>query len=173
MEPCAFHPEHAAVEYCEVCEQPLCGLCLWYTASGHRLCRAHARDRAEAGEQVLPPQTYHEAIESSLVRSQIGSAGEPGTYRGNNTDLSGLVAAVMGLTTLLSCMGGVYCLPVVVLLLGASAFVNANQAVDAQRTRRLAAVGVGIVAFMFLLVFAFILLYIAFIVFLVIAGSRP
>jgi hypothetical protein len=173
MEACAFHPDHAAVEYCEVCEQPLCGLCLWYTADGHRLCRAHARERSEAGEQVLPPQTYHEAIEPSLVRSPAGSGDEPGIYRGNRTDLSALVAAVAGVITLLSCMGGVYCLPLAVLLLGGSAYLNAGQAVDALRTRRLAAIAIGIVAFMLLLVFAFVFLYVAFFVILVVAGSGP
>ena len=173
MERCAFHPEHAAVEYCELCQQPLCGLCLWYTADGRRLCRVHAGDKAEAGEQVLSPQTYHEAIEPSLVRTSPGAEEQPGIYHGNNSDLTALIAAVMGATTLLSCLGGVYCLPVAVLLLGASAYLNANQAVDARRTRRLAAVGVGVVAFMLLLVFGFFFFYLAFFVFLAVAGSGP
>ena len=174
MDACTFHPEHAAAEYCEVCAEPLCGLCLWYTSAGHRLCRRHAREQAEAGQQVLPPQTYHEAIEPSLLSDQPDGGEDPaGIYQGNSIDLSGLLAAVVGLTTLFSCFGGVYCLPLFVLLLGGAAYFNASTAVDAKRTRRLALIGLAVVALMGVVMLAFILFYVALVVFLMATGSGP
>jgi uncharacterized membrane protein YidH (DUF202 family) len=174
MEVCAFHPEHAAVESCEVCNKPLCGLCLWYTAEGHRLCEVHARARQNAGEQVLPPHTYREAIPNSLWQAPEAAA-ESGrrVYRGNETDLGALLAAVAALTTVFSCMGGAYCLPLFIVLLGAATYINADQALDPKRTRLLAGLGVGAVALMLLVTFAFFAFYLLIVFVAIFAGGGP
>jgi hypothetical protein len=64
--------------------------------------------------------------------------------------------------TLFSCFGGAYCLPFIADLMGVAAYANAGAAVNPERTRLFASVGIGISAFIFLLFFAFIALYIAF-----------
>ena len=164
MENCVFHPEHAAIEPCEICQKPLCGLCLWYTADGHRLCEAHARQREAQGERVLPPHAYEEALAPSLRRSaaSVGSADAPGVYRGNSNDVGALVAATVALSFLFSCAGGAYCLPVAIFLLGLAVFLNADQAIDPRRTKLLAGIGMGIVGLMIVALFAFFVLYLAF-----------
>ncbi len=177
---CVYHPQNAAVEQCEVCAKPLCGLCLWYTEDGHRLCAIHAQERAVAGEKVLPPHTYQEAFAAGVVRNRESagaaddrpaSAGTPTVYKGNNNDLLSLVAVVLGVATLASCFGGVYCLPFVGLALAAIAYYNAGQSVDPPRTRRLAAIGLGTSAAILLLVVAFVLLYIFLIIFAILASN--
>lgn len=175
MDACTFHPDNAAVEPCEVCGRPLCGLCLWYTTDGHRLCEAHARERLADGAQVLPPETYQEAIDHSLRRTPAGddallSANGEKIYRGNSIDLNALIAAGLGLVTLASCCGGAYCLPIAGLVLGILAYTNADRSLDARRTRNLAAVGMGVAAFMLLTVLAAIGFYMAGILILVLTG---
>jgi hypothetical protein len=139
MEHCVFHPNRAAVEHCEVCKRALCGHCLWYTEDGHRLCEIHAQEREAGGETVLPPETYAEAINTQLVARQSDEKPRPRRsqddkeeipYKGNSQDLTALLAAVMSVTVLLSCMGGAYCLPIAAFLLGIVGFANAAKAVD-------------------------------------------
>lgn len=174
MESCSFHPEHQAVEFCEVCRRPLCGLCLWYTTDGHRLCQEHAQARREAGEQVLPPQTYQEAIQPTLMERPAEKSGQLPEYRGNNYDLGALLAALIGVMILASCSGGLYCMPIVALLLGVLAYQNANKAVDPRRTRLFAGVGLGVVGLMFLALVSFITLYIViFAVAMTLSAGRP
>jgi hypothetical protein len=159
MEHCVFHPTHTAVEHCEVCSRALCGHCLWYGEDGRRLCATHAREAETAGQRILPPETYAEAINSSLVARKAPAAGPQAfnvPYRGNNYDLNALLAAVMALTTLVSCMGGIYCLPLLAAVIGGVAYSNAASAVDPNRTRVLAGVSLGIGGFMLFAIFAYI-----------------
>ncbi|MFZ0545933.1 MAG: hypothetical protein WAM60_10875 [Candidatus Promineifilaceae bacterium] len=174
MEHCVFHPNRAAVEHCEVCNRALCGHCLWYTEDGHRLCEIHAQEREAAGETVLPPETYAEAINTQLVaRQSPEKPRQPKSstdkddipYKGNSQDLMALLAAVMAGTVLFSCFGGLYCLPIVAFLLGIVGFLNASKAVDPQRTRLLSSVSLGVGGLMLmgiLAYFAFFFMFIAF-----------
>jgi hypothetical protein len=158
MEYCANHPDIAAVEHCEICGRPLCGHCLWYEEDGRRLCENHAMEVKAAGGKVLPPETYAEAIDPGLVRRPAGATAEavmPGQklYQGNSQDLGALIAAVVALTTLASCAGGAYCLPIFALILGVAMYSNASAAQDPRRTRNLAGIGIGVGAlFLFLIV---------------------
>ena len=174
-ESCSFHSEHQAVEFCEECRRPLCGLCLWYTGDGHRLCEEHARLRREAGEQVLPPQTYQEAIGPTLREQPAEKSSQSSPlYRGNNYDLSALVTALIGFMILASCSGGIYCMPVAALALGLLAYSNADKAVDPGRTRLLAGVGLGVVGLMVFAIISFITLYvILFAVVMTLSAGRP
>lgn len=181
MEQCVFHPRLAAIEHCETCNRALCGQCLWYTEDGHRLCKFHAEELREQGIPVLPPETYAEAINSSLVArpqpangpEESGSGQQQAPYRGNNQDLTALLAAGIGAITLFSCMGGVYCLPILAVLLGVAAYINAGQAVDPRRTRILSAVGIGISGLMLFMVVAYFLVIFGFVAFGFFASSGP
>lgn len=149
MEHCANHPDLAAIEHCEICRRPLCGHCLWYEEDGRRLCENHAIEIKAAGGRVLPPETYAEAIDPSLVRRAVAGTAEavpPGQkiYQGNSQDLGALVAAVVALTTLASCAGGAYCLPLFALILGVAMYSNASAAQDPRRTRTLAGISIGV-----------------------------
>ena len=176
MDYCTHHQDHVAVENCEVCQSPLCALCLWYGVDGRRLCELHAAELQDAGQEVYPPAHYAEAIQNSLkVRSQQTDAtGEDNkTYKGNSQDVTGLISAVLALTALFSCCGGIYCLPIVALALGAIAYANAGHAVDPARTRRLAGIGLGAGALMVLTVFACIALYAALLGLAVLSNPSP
>lgn len=174
MDACTNHPELDAIESCEVCRQPLCGLCLWYTADGHRLCEQHARERELAGEVVLSPETYQEALPNSLrprqVNHAVGEVDDKGIYKGNNYDLTALIAAIIALVTLGSCFGGFYCLPVVGMIIGLIAFMNADQAVDRQRTRNLSLIGVAVMGVFIFACLALVFLYVAAVGLAVVAG---
>ncbi len=155
---CVNHPDLPAIEQCEVCGDPLCGLCLWYTADGHRLCETHAAERELAGETVLPPETYREALANSLRRKERPPPGEEAgekVYKGNSYDLAALIATVLGITTLASCFGGAYCLPVIGVALGVVAYLNADKSLDGNRTRKLSIAGVAFSGFLILVILAF------------------
>jgi len=177
---CSIHTDRAAVEFCEVCDRPLCGHCLWYSGDGRRLCEDHARMMANQGIAVEPPATYAEAILEDPVLER-GSRPEPTSgitaagsiYRGNSQDLSALLAAIFGIVTIFSCMGGIYCLPLVGVVLGLLAFSNAKQAVEPKRTRILAGVGIGIGGFLLIIVALYALLFVGLILIALLAGSGP
>jgi hypothetical protein len=181
MENCVFHPNRAAVEHCEVCNRALCGRCLWYTEDGHRLCEIHAKEREAGGETIQHPDTYAEAISNQLVARPSGEKGngQPGDdekdnkipYKGNSQDLTALIAAVMSLTVLFSCMGGAYCLPIAALLLGIIGYANASQAVDPHRTRLLSGASLGVGGLMVLGLVACIGTYFFFILISVFTAS--
>ena len=175
MDYCANHQDHVAVENCELCDRPLCALCLWYGSDGRRLCKVHAKELRNSGEEVFPPTDYAEAIQNSLiVRSEAQEATDgPVAYRGNNQDVSALVSAVLAVTALFSCCGGVYCLPIIALALAAIAYLNADKAIDPSRTRRLSGIGLGAGALMVLTIFACIGLYVALVVAAVVSSPTP
>ena len=160
-EVCMNHADHAAIEHCEVCGQPLCGLCLWYAADGRRLCGKDAALLADAGISITPPETYAEAIPASLSRPTPPLTSTDLPYRGNSFDLASLLAAVLGAITLGSCLGLAYCLPFAAGLLGLYAYLNAPQSADPRRTRTLAGIGlaVAILMLLFLALALFIMLF--------------
>lgn len=164
METCIVHPDHVAIEQCEVCHKPLCGLCLWYTEDGHRLCEVHAKEAEANGQTIVEPETYAEAVGTSLLKKpgdrQEQTADEAGLYRGNQNDVGALAAAIMMLTMIASCSGGVYCLPILGLILGILFWLNAPQALNPQRTRVFAGISLGISGLILLAIFCFIAFYI-------------
>lgn len=189
MDNCVFHPNREAVEYCEVCNRALCGHCLWYTEDGHRLCEIHAREKELAGETVLPPETYTEAISTRYVsrmsedndqeekaeqrakRSNDDNDKGSTPYKGNSQDLTALVAAVMSITVLLSCMGGAYCLPIAAFILGIIGFTNASKAIDPHRTRVLSGISLGFGGLILLGLVAIIGFYVMFFAFTIFAAT--
>ena len=90
-------------------------------------------------------------------------------YRGNNYDLYALLAGTLGGTVLALCFTFntlLYCLPLAPLALGIIALRNSRAAVDPQRTRNLAWVGIagGAVGTLALLIgIALFILYFVFI----------
>ena len=175
MDLCAYHKNHVAIENCEVCDRPLCALCLWYGADGRRLCETHAREIQESGDEVHSPAVYAEAIQNTLTVQAEQHDGDDGTatYKGNSQDVNSLLSVVLALTAMFSCCGGVYCLPVIALVLGAIAYANADDAFDPARTRRLAGIGLGVGALMILAIFAFIGIYVALLVVAVLSSPTP
>lgn len=183
MEHCVNHPNREAVEHCEICDRALCGHCLWYTEDGHRLCETHAQERGEVGETVLPPETYAEALNNQPLsrqptekpdKSQNDKNIKDGIpYKGNSQDLTALVAAVMAVTVLLSCMGGAYCLPIAAFVLGIIGFTNASKAVDPQRTKMLAGVSLGVGGLIFLGILAYFGFFFLFFIFTFLAAGGP
>lgn len=175
MDQCAYHQDHVAIENCEVCDRPLCALCLWYGADGRRLCEVHAREAQLHGDEVHSPDVYAEAIQNSLiVPADQQNAGDGSTsFLGNSKDVNGLLSAVLALTALFSCCGGVYCLPIIALALGAFAYANAEKAIDPARTRRLAGVGLGAAALMMVAIFVCIGVYMALFVAAVVSSPGP
>ncbi len=164
MESCANHPDHAAIEHCEVCRQPLCGLCLWYTEDGHRLCEVHAHEAEARGEHVLEPDTYAEAVGTSLIKANHEKreqpVDEPGVYRGNQNDIGALIGAILAITMIASCSGGIYCLPIIALVMGILFWLNAPQAINPHRTRVFAGITLGISGLILMAIFCFIAFYI-------------
>ena len=175
MDQCANHSNNVAIENCELCDRPLCALCLWYAADGRRLCEEHAGELQEQGDQIYSPAIYSEAVLNTLTATQKqADAGDAGaTYKGNTPDLNALIAAVLALTALFSCCGGIYCLPMIALALGAFAYANADKAFDPARTRRLAGIGLGAGALMVAAAFAFVVLYVVLILFAIVANPGP
>jgi hypothetical protein len=160
-ETCFQHPGRPAVEHCEICRRPVCGLCLWYAESGERLCSAHAAEFEKEGKVVHPPERYVEGIapsEASVVRPPAQDV----PYRGNSTDVGALVAAVAGIVALASCAGLAWVIPLIALALGLVSWLQSKDAINARRTRWLAVIGMAsggvfglVMVALFLLVFLF------------------
>jgi len=155
---CANHPDRIALERCEVCGKPLCAYCLYYTEDGQRLCQDHADEARLMGVQIEEPATYAD----QLVGAQIGAlrkhkrdetADGRALYRGNSHDLMGLIGLLVGAISLGACCGAGYCLPLVGLVLSLVAVINAKNAYDPRRTRRLGLMGLA-VSGVWVLVFA-------------------
>ena len=169
---CINHDDNRALERCEECGAPLCGECLWYSDDGHRLCETHARAWAAAGRKVLPPETYAEAIDFSILAAGAVEDDPPGTIKGNQTDLNGLFAAAAGVGAVLMCTGwGAYCLPIGAVILGIFAYSRADLAQNPSRTRKLAGVGIASGAVFLFFIAAIIAIYIAVILFAVLASG--
>jgi hypothetical protein len=124
------------------------------------LCPAHATDWLQAGKSVHPPERYEEGI----VHSQL-SAARPAQpqipYRGNSTDVTALVSAVSGVMALSACVGLSWAVPLVAFGLGLSSWLQAKDAINPQRTRTLAVVGMagaGLLLMFFLVMMFFCLL---------------
>ncbi len=115
----------------------------------------------------LPPSSLNTNVPPPLVTEQ---------YRGNQYDVYSLLAATLGGTVLLFCLSagyGIYCLPIVPLVLGIIALRKAHTSVDPQRTRNLALVGIaggGLGTLLALCMIMFFVLYFSFIVAMIMGG---
>ncbi len=81
----------------------------------------------------------------SSLQSQSLPPRKP-TFLGNSNDVLAIVAVTLAGTTALCCLSwgyGIYCLPVVALVLGGVALLNAQSSVDPERTRRLGWISIG------------------------------
>ena len=143
MEQCVNHSQYDAVEHCEHCHVPLCGLCLWYVESGERLCDRCAKQWEQTGTVVYEPKQFVDGIQATLAQS-VSKSEQPGLYTGNRVDLGAFAAACLGAIVLISCVPCVNVLtPVLGLLVGVVTLSEARRAVDPKRTRMLAWVGIG------------------------------
>ncbi|NJL94675.1 MAG: hypothetical protein HC915_13605 [Anaerolineae bacterium] len=171
---CINHPERAAIERCEVCRDPLCGYCLYYTEDGQRLCERHAEQAKQSGVRIYPPAVYAQGIipaqaaaraETNLPDLNRKGVYDPKSvlYRANNTDLTSFLGMIIGVFMLGSCCGGVYCFPFVGLGLGVLGLMNAKDAVEPGRTRQQAWIAIltsgGLLLALALCVLAYIAFY--------------
>jgi hypothetical protein len=96
--------------------------------------------------EIEAPGAYSE----QLVNAQAGVVSkhkrglhhdDDGLYKGNSHDLLSLLGALIGLITLSSCCGALYCLPIAGFVMSLVALINAKNAFDPKRTRKLSIVG--------------------------------
>src|SRR3954467_5202555 len=134
---CVNHPERAAVERCEVCNNPLCAYCLYYTSDGQRLCKTHAEQAQAAGAFIRPPGTYA----NGLVGAQVSAAQDKqkhhpkALYEGNNADVMALIGMLLSMFGLAICIPGVVCLiGPAGLVISILAYVGAKDAREPVRT---------------------------------------
>jgi hypothetical protein len=108
---------------------------------------------------VAPPERYSEGIAHSEAAA-ARPAGPAQPYQGNSTDLGALIAALAGVTALLSCAGLSWVIPLVAFILGLVAWLHARDAANPGRTRALAGLGLagGGIFVLFLIGFALIML---------------
>ena len=144
---CVNPPDRIALERCEVCNKPLCAYCLYYTEDGQRLCAEHADQARRAGLRVEEPGAYAEQLIGAQAgidfkRKRSAAAVDPGLYQGNSNDLMSLLGIVISVVSLAACCGGAYCLPLAGLVFSVIALINAKNAHDPSRTRKLGLVGV-------------------------------
>ncbi|MCZ2095477.1 MAG: hypothetical protein AAGU78_07405 [Chloroflexota bacterium] len=161
---CANHPDRLALERCEVCAKPVCAYCLYYTADGQRLCAEHADEARLRGIAVEDPASYAGQLlgaQAGAVQKRKRDDESDGLYRGNSTDVLGLIALLIAIIALVSCGGGLYCLPPMGFILSLLAVINAKKAHDPARTRRYGLIGLLVSALWLLLIGACILLFIA------------
>lgn len=85
----------------------------------------------------------------------------PPSFTGNTYDLAALSSVAIALFTFSSCLGASYCWPFVGILLGMVGLISAKDALDPQRTRLLAWLGIGGGALFLVLIAALILFSIA------------
>ncbi len=119
----------------------------------------------DASREVTAPSTMSETPRPAA----------PGvTFRGNAYDLAALGALSSGVVVLFSCLTcnmGFYCLPLLPLVLGLIGLLSARQSVEQERTRLWSWLGIATGGLIMLLVIAGVVLYIAFVVLVILAGQ--
>src|SRR5579871_5897142 len=140
-ETCVNHPDRAAIEHCEVCNDPLCAYCLYYTNDGQRLCKTHAQEAQAAGAFIRAPGAYS----GGLVSSQIDASRQPAlkaAYEGDAVDVLALLGLLFGVFSLMMCFPPALCLVGPIGLIGSLfALITSKDARDPVRTRTMAAIG--------------------------------
>lgn len=139
---CVNHPERAAVEYCEVCGDPLCAYCLYYTSDGQRLCKRHADKAAASGAFIRAPGTYADGLIDSQLSATRVQPSLPAAYQGDAIDVLALIGLLFGVVSIMLCIPGGCCLVGPIgMILSIVALVGAKDARDPVRTRTMASVG--------------------------------
>ncbi|WP_119066922.1 B-box zinc finger protein [Aggregatilinea lenta] len=161
---CANHSDRPAIERCEVCGKPLCAYCLYYTEDGQRLCEQHAQDARLLGLAVEAPGAYADQLigaQAAVIgkRKRGAADGDDTLYRGNSHDLLALIGLIVGVIALTACCGGFYCLPLVAFILSLIGLINAKNAYDPSRTRKLSVAGLLVSGVWVLLLVGCILTY--------------
>jgi hypothetical protein len=158
---CVNHPERAAIEHCEVCGDPLCAYCLYYTSDGQRLCKTHAAQAEAAGAFVRSPDVYAEG----LVPAQVEASRRPAyptaaPYEGNTPDVTALIGMMIAVVSLLMCIPGFNCLlGPVGLIVSLVALFTSRDARNRSRTRIMAGIGIGLSSLWMLIVIACLATY--------------
>lgn len=161
---CVNHPDRIALERCEVCGKPLCAYCLYYTSDGQRLCKDHAEEARVMGAQIEEPGAYA----NQLIGAQVGAFGkekrgqrasDETLYKGNSHDLTSFIGMLLGLITLASCCGAIYCLPIVGLALSFVGLLDAKKAYDPKRTRKYSLIGLLVSGLFVLVIVGFFTMY--------------
>lgn len=97
----------------------------------------------------------------SQTPSPVTASGQPTpSFIGNTSDLMAIIAATVALISGLCCISGgygLYCLPVVGIVLGALAVANARSSVNPDRTRQWGWISLGVSgAVLLLIIVAFV-----------------
>lgn len=157
---CINHPERAAVEHCEVCGDPLCAYCLYYTSDGQRLCKKHAEQAAKSGAFIRPPGDYAEGlIDSQLSATRVQPALPP-AYEGDAIDILALIGLLMGIVSVMLCIpGACFLFGPIGMILSIVAWVRAKDARDPSRTKTMASIGMLLSAVWIVVLAACIIAY--------------
>ena|SRR5258708_292037 len=140
---CVNHPGRAAIERCEVCNDPLCAYCLYYTNDGQRLCKPHAEEAQEAGAFIRAPGAYAGALIGAQVDASHAKPEKPAAYEGDAVDVLAFIGLLFGIVSLMCCFPPALCLVGPIgLVASVVALVTAKDARDPARTRTLAGVGI-------------------------------
>ena len=109
-------------------------------------------------------------------RARAVSGEEPEvTFKGNSTDLSAVGALATSVLLLLSCLTcgtGIYCLPVLPLILGLVGLLGARRAVNEEQTRIFSWIGIGAGGLSILLILLAVVGYVLFVLLLIAASSE-
>lgn len=140
---CVNHPGRAAIERCEVCNEPLCAYCLYYTNDGQRLCKTHADEAQEAGAFIRAPGAYAGALIGAQVDASQAKPEKTAAYSGDAVDILAFIGLMFGIVSLMCCFPPALCLiGPIGLVTSVVALVTAKDAHDPGRTRTLAGVGI-------------------------------
>src|SRR5450432_408421 len=139
---CINHPERAAVESCEVCLNPLCAYCLYYTSDGQRLCKTHAEQAAASGAYIRAPGNYAEQLIGAQLEASRNQVAQHAAYEGDAVDVLALVGMVLGIVSVMLCIPGICCaVGPLGMVFSVVALVGAKNAHDPSRTRTMAGIG--------------------------------
>lgn len=111
-----------------------------------------------------------QAISSSTSETQVAPPAPPTqapapTFVGNFNDVLAIVAATLAGVTVFGCLTmnyGFYCIPIVTLIVGAVALVNAKSSIQPERTKRWGLIGLGTGGVFLVIMIAVMLLCILF-----------
>lgn len=120
--------------------------------------------------QAPPPPEPRKGPQAPQAQPRPTSDESEVTYQGNSTDLSAigaLASSILLLFTCLTCGSGVYCLPIVPLVLGLIGVFGAKRSVNKEQTQIFSWIGIGAGGLSILMIVAAIVAYLAFVLFII------
>jgi CDP-diglyceride synthetase len=117
--------------------------------------------------EATPASTANVGLEGEVNKPIV-------TFWGNSYDLAAVVGVTAGILILINCATcnyGMFCLPLVPVILGIIGLVAAKDAVEAERTKLLSWFSFGTGALIYLLIFLAVAAYIAFFIVMFIAAA--